>query len=55
LLQQRERAGGSRMLDAKSNADVAFVLDQVRTQLIAESPEFEEFMNRYFINDTVVV
>jgi hypothetical protein len=55
LLQQRERAGGSRMLDAKSNADVAFVLDQVRTQLVAESPEFEEFMNRYFINDTVVV
>jgi hypothetical protein len=55
LLQQRERAGGSRMLDAKSNADIAFVLDQVRTQLIAESPEFEEFMNRYFINDTVVV
>jgi hypothetical protein len=55
LLQQRERAGGSRMLEAKSNADVVFVLDQVRTQLIAESPEFEEFMNRYFINDTVVV
>jgi hypothetical protein len=55
LLQQRERAGGSRMLEAKSNADIVFVLDQVRTQLIAESPEFEEFMNRYFINDTVVV
>jgi hypothetical protein len=55
LLQQRERAGGSRMLDAKSNADIAFVFDQVRTQLVAESPEFEEFMNRYFINDTVVV
>jgi hypothetical protein len=55
LLKQRERAGGSRMLDAKSNADVVYVLDQVRTQLVAESPEFEEFMNRYFINDTVVV
>jgi hypothetical protein len=55
LLKQRELAGGSRMLEAKSNADVVFVLDQVRTQLIAESPEFEEFMNRYFINDTVVV
>jgi hypothetical protein len=55
LLQQREQAGGSRMLEAKSNADIVFVLDQVRTQLIAESPEFEEFMNRYFINDTVVV
>jgi hypothetical protein len=55
LLKQREQAGGSRMLDAKSNADVVYVLDQVRTQLIAESPEFEEFMNRYFINDTVVV
>lgn len=55
LLKQREMAGGSRMLEAKSNADIVFVLDQVRTQLIAESPEFEEFMNRYFINDTVVV
>lgn len=55
LLKQREQAGGSRMLEAKSNADIVFVLDQVRTQLIAESPEFEEFMNRYFINDTVVV
>jgi hypothetical protein len=55
LLKQREMVGGSRMLSAKSNADVVFVLDQVRTQLIAESPEFEEFMNRYFINDTVVV
>jgi hypothetical protein len=55
LLKQRERTGGSRMLEAKSNADIVFVLDQVRTQLIAESPEFEEFLNRYFINDTVVV
>jgi len=55
LLQQREKAGGSRMLTAKSNADIVYVLDQVRTQLVAESPEFEEFLNRYFINDTVVV
>jgi hypothetical protein len=55
LLEQREKAGGSRSLTAKSNADIVYVLDQVRTQLVAESPEFEEFLNRYFINDTVVV
>jgi hypothetical protein len=55
LLEQREKAGGSRALSAKSNADIVYVLDQVRTQLVAESPEFEEFLNRYFINDTVVV
>jgi len=55
LLTQREQLGGSRMLSAKKNADVAYVFEQVRQQLIAESPEFEEFLNRYFINDTVVV
>ena len=55
LLKQRGDSGGSRALDAKSNADIVYVLDQVRTQLVAESPEFEEFLNRYFINDTVVV
>lgn len=55
LLEQREKAGGSRSLSAKTNADIVYVLDQVRTQLVAESPEFEEFLNRYFINDTVVV
>jgi hypothetical protein len=55
LLEQREKAGGSRSLSAKSNGDIVYVLDQVRTQLVAESPEFEEFLNRYFINDTVVV
>jgi hypothetical protein len=55
LLKQRRDSGGSSSLDAKSNADIVYVLDQVRTQLIAESPEFEEFLNRYFINDTVVI
>jgi hypothetical protein len=55
LLNQREQLGGSRMLSAKSNADIVYVMDQVKQQLIAESPEFEEFLNRYFINDTVVV
>ena len=39
----------------KSNADLTYVFEQVRQQLIAESPEFEQFLNRYFINDTVVV
>lgn len=55
FLEQRKALGGSKDLGAKSNQDVAYVFEQVRQQLIAESPEFEEFLNRYFINDTVVV
>jgi hypothetical protein len=55
LLKQREAQGGSRSLSTRSNADLVYVLDQVKQQLIAESPEFEQFLNRYFINDTVVV
>jgi hypothetical protein len=55
VLKQRDRAGGSQTLSAKSNADLNYVFEQVRQQLIAESPEFEQFLNRYFINDTVVV
>lgn len=55
LLKARDAAGGSAMLSAKGNADLAYVFEQVRQQLIAESPEFEQFLNRYFINDTVVV
>jgi hypothetical protein len=43
------------MLSAQSNRDIVYVLDQIKQQLIAESPEFEQFLNRYFINDTVVV
>ncbi len=55
ILKSRDAQGGSMMLSAKSNADLVFVFDQVKQQLIAESPEFEQFLNRYFINDTVVV
>lgn len=55
ILKQRDAAGGSAMLSAQSNKDIVYVLDQVKQQLIAESPEFEQFLNRYFINDTVVV
>lgn len=55
LLKQREAEGGSRSLSTRSNADLVYVFDQVKQQLIAESPEFEQFLNRYFINDTVVV
>lgn len=55
LLKARDAAGGSKMLSAKSNADIAYAFEQVRQQLIAESPEFEQFLNRYFINDTVVI
>lgn len=55
ILKQRDAAGGSAMLSAKSNKDIVYVLDQIKQQLIAESPEFEQFLNRYFINDTVVV
>jgi len=55
VLKQRDAAGGSAMLSAQSNKDIAYVMEQVKQQLIAESPEFEQFLNRYFINDTVVV
>lgn len=55
ILKQRDAAGGSAMLSAQSNKDIVYVLDQIKQQLIAESPEFEQFLNRYFINDTVVV
>jgi hypothetical protein len=55
ILKSRDNAGGSMMLSAQSNADLVYVFDQVKQQLIAESPEFEQFLNRYFINDTVVV
>lgn len=55
ILKQRDAAGGSAMLSAQSNKDIVYVMDQVKQQLIAESPEFEQFLNRYFINDTVVV
>jgi len=55
ILKARDAAGGSKMLSAKKNSDLAYVFDQVKQQLIAESPEFEQFLNRYFINDSVVV
>jgi len=55
ILKQRDAAGGSRSIDANSNADVAAAFDMFRTNLIAGSPEFEQFINRYFSNDTVVI
>ena len=55
ILNERDAAGGSRALDAKSNSDVAGVFDMFRTNLIAGSPETEQFLNRYFANDTVVL
>jgi hypothetical protein len=54
-LEKRYKAGGSRSLTAKKNGDLAYALDQYRTQLIANSPETESFFNRYFANDTVVI
>ena len=55
ILKQRDAAGGSRSIDANSNADIAAAFDMFRTNLIAGSPEFEQFINRYFANDTVVI
>jgi hypothetical protein len=55
VLDQRDRLGGSGSLEAKSNADIADVFSAIKTQLVAESPEFGEFFNRYFLNDSVVV
>jgi len=55
FLDQRDAAGGSRSLTAKSNADVAGALEAYTTQLMKDSPEFEQFINRYFANDSVVI
>jgi len=55
LLEQRDAAGGSRSLTAKANADVAQAMDMYTTQLMKDSPEFEQFINRYFANDSVVI
>ena len=55
LLEQRDAAGGSRSLTAKANADVAAAMDMYTTQLMKDSPEFEQFINRYFANDSVVI
>jgi hypothetical protein len=54
-LEKRYNAGGSRSLTANKNGDLAWALDQYKTQLIANSPETESFFNRYFANDTVVI
>ena len=55
VLASRQAAGGSSSISANSNADVAYVLDKVRTQLSAENVEFGDFLNRYFPNDPVTV
>jgi hypothetical protein len=55
LLEERNAAGGSRSLDAKSNSDIADAFQLFRDNLIVGSPEMEKFLNRYFSNDTVVV
>ena len=55
ILATRKAAGGSADINANQNADVAYVLDKVRTQLSAENVEFGDFLNRYFPNDPVTV
>lgn len=55
LLEERKAAGGSRSMDAKSNGDIAQAFKLFRDNLIAGSNETEEFLNRYFANDTVVL
>jgi hypothetical protein len=55
MLKERDAAGGSRSLDANSNADIAYAFDLFKTNLKAGSVETEEFLNRYFANDTVVL
>lgn len=54
-LLQRDQMGGSRSLDANSNEDIQAMWDGFVTQLKAESPEFGDFVNRYFPNDPVVL
>jgi hypothetical protein len=55
VLAARKASGGSGDISANQNADVAYVLDKVRTQLSAENVEFGDFINRYFPNDPVTV
>jgi hypothetical protein len=55
ILTARKAAGGSSSIDANTNADLAYVMDKVRTQLSAENVEFGDFINRYFPNDPVTV
>jgi hypothetical protein len=55
ILDERDAQGGSRSMDAKSNADVAQAFEMFTTQLKTDSPEFESFINRYFANDSVVI
>jgi hypothetical protein len=55
ILQERDAAGGSGTLTAKSNADVAAVYQMFVDELTNGSPEFEQFINRYFANDSVVL
>lgn len=54
-LVQRDQMGGSRSLDANTNEDLSAAWDGFVTQLKAESPEFGDFINRYFTNDPVVL
>jgi hypothetical protein len=55
ILNERDAAGGSAMLSAQSNADVAQVYEMFVDELTNGSPEFEQFINRYFANDSVVL
>jgi hypothetical protein len=55
ILKERDAAGGSGTLTAKSNADVAEVYQMFVDELTNGSPEFEQFINRYFANDSVVL
>jgi hypothetical protein len=55
ILDQRKAEGGSRSMDANSNADIADAFQHFRDNLIAGSNETEQFLNRYFANDTVVL
>jgi hypothetical protein len=55
ILNDRDAAGGSASMDAQSNADVAAVYQAFVDELTNGSPEFEQFINRYFANDSVVL
>jgi hypothetical protein len=55
ILQQRKAEGGSGSMDANSNADIADAFQHFKDNLTVGSPETEQFLNRYFANDTVVL
>jgi hypothetical protein len=55
MLQQRYEQGGSRSMSSQKNADIAAIWQIAVQNLTKPSPETEQFINRYFANDSAVL